>query len=338
MSIPVQDPALGNAALGAPPPRPADAASEWKAAEAAADPPAPRGAYARAATTIETTAIAEGVPETRPTSDLAARPKSDDAWWDVADIVGDLGNRAIDALPPVAKQAAGILKNTPPDGMVLGAVVNTPLGKVSAFIIQPTAPANPFVPDLGKAPTVFIGIPGQNIVATVNLNNGQVEFGPGATAPIGPDTVAFYNGRVGGRGVNPGSGPHDVSSVSANFGVINKTLSDPIGDAASGLVVDKVAQALSAIALAADAVTIPSGEGIAASVVIAGVSQSLKAALRNNVDWYGGVAWRGVDVEMYRNGETTVNMSGADFRLNRGNGPGGSGRPSSDFLWDNPLR
>ena len=174
-------------------------------------------------------------------------------------------------------------------------------------------------------------------MATVNLNNGQLEVGYGGSAKLGPNVAGFYNARAGGRGETRGFVPGEDLSTSGNFGIINKSAADPIGDAAVGFVVDNVGKALQTIALAADAATIPSGEGVWASFVIAGGGEAIKKVIQKNTDWYFGFAWRGADVEVYPNGETTLNLTGASFRLRQGEGPGGSGRPSSDFLWDNRL-
>lgn len=288
--------------------RPGGDEAAWTAAEAAATTPQGAGTL------------------------LAAAPRSE--WWDVADIVGDAANRALDNLPPGLEEVAKTLKETPPDVQVVGSVVNTPVGKAGVFLLQPTLPANPFLPDLSKKPIVFVSLPSQNVVATWNPNNNQVEFGPGATTSLGPDTLGFYNMRVGGRGATTGSGPHDVASVSGNFGVLNSTLSDPVADAVIDATSKGAARGLTTIAAALDIATIPSGEGVAAAVAIEAARAAISSGIRANTTTFVGLGWRGADFERHANGETTLNLSGAEFRLQEGEGPGGSGRPSSDFIWD----
>ena len=73
---------------------------------------------------------------------------------------------------------------------MVGTIVNTVAGKVKVFVLQPINPSNG-LPALNQRPTVFIEVPGIERIVTVNLNNGQVEFGVGGSNVIAPDTAAF---------------------------------------------------------------------------------------------------------------------------------------------------
>ena len=244
-----------------------------------------------------------GVPNTLAQADNEERG----AWLGLADRAGDAINSALDVLP---SGVAEVLRNSPPDAVVVGAVINTPVGKAKAFIIQPN--------DLEAWPTVFIQPPGIDVVVTVNLGTGQVEVGPGGSQLIAPDTAAFYNGRIGGR-----AGDDPQGSISGNFGVVNSTLTDPLGDRAVGAAVRTIGKALSAIAYAVDAGTFPSGEGVAANVVISATAELLTGLLQRNVDWSAGVAWRGVDLVVNEDGDASVNLSGAEFDLPKTENEGG---------------
>lgn len=242
---------------------------------------------------------------------------------------GDVARGVPDVLRALPGAVGDVLRETPPDAYVLGTIVNTVAGKLKVFVLQPINPNNG-LPSGSQFPTVFMEIPGIEKIVTVNLNNLQVEFGVGGSNVIAPDTVAFYNGRIGAR-FSDGGG---AGSISGNFGVINKTATDFIGDEIVGLAVDAVVKALQTLAVAADAATIPSGEGAIAAAALQAGGEALEELLQRNIDWYAGVAWRGADITVYDNEETILNLSGAEFRLQGGSGPGGSGRPSSDFLWD----
>ena len=103
--------------------------------------------------------------------------------------------------------------------------------------------------------------------------------------------------------------------------MINKTATDIAGDAVVGLGVNAVVKALQALGVAADAATIPSGEGAIAAAALQAGGEAVKKLLQRNVDWYAGVAWRGADFTVYDNEETILNFSGAEFRIDGGRRP-----------------
>jgi hypothetical protein len=122
-----------------------------------------------------------------------------------------------------------------------------------------------------------------------------------------------------------------------NFGFLNSTISDPIMDYG----VDKLSQGVTAIAralegagLLGDLATGPSGESIVDAAAIEAFRVAAVNAFNNRTTWFIGVGSRGADLEVYNNGETILNFSGAKIRLDGGEGPGGSGLGSSSFVFD----
>jgi hypothetical protein len=255
-----------------------------------------------------------------------------------------LGNsltQAVDAgienLPPGLQSAARLLRNTPPDGIAAGAVLNLPGNrKMGLFLIQPTQPGN-LLPNFSKPPVVFFSVPSMGIVGTFNPANGQVELGGGATMPVTgvPDTVFFYNVRQGRRVTGDG----DVTSTSGNFGYLNSTVSDPIAKwviSKGSTAITHIARALEGAGLLGDIATAPTSEGVVGAVTVEAVRLLLVDQLQRQTKFFVGPAWRGADFEQYPNGESILNISGGRIRLSEGDGPGGSGLPDSAFAADLP--
>lgn len=282
-----------------------------------------------------------------------ARPKEGVDWLtDFNDAVYDAGSKLIDKLPPSMQPLAKLLRNTPPDVNLLGSVVDVPgLGKMSWFMLQPSTPSNPLIPqnplgpdgkpftDDDVPPIIFFAIPARNVVGTYNPSNGQVEFGPGAAQKIAPDTIFYYNTRSGGRdGGTAAVG--GVGSQSINFGILNSTVSDPILDygvyqASRG--VTAVARALQAAGIIGTLASPAPGDelpGAAGALTVELFRHVIINEFNQRNEWYIGLGYRGADLEIYNNGEKILNFSGAKIRLSDGEGPGGSGLSPDKFIYD----
>lgn len=266
------------------------------------------------------------------------------------DLNGTISKSATDAinnLPVPARALIQALRNTPPDAIAAGTVVTLPNGlKIGLFLLQPSMESNALIPDLSKSPTIFFSIPSKGLVGTYNANNNQVEWGGGAAKPLlstglprSPnlpginDSLFFYNVRDGG--ILTG----DRRSTSGNFGILNSTVSDPlakwgIDQLSKG--VTQIARALQAAGILGDVVTAPSGEGVVGAVTVEAARLVLVEYIKKSTTWYVGPAWRGVDYEMYGNGEITLNVSGGKIRFSDGEGPGGSGLSTDKFIVDLP--
>ncbi|MDZ4791476.1 MAG: hypothetical protein SGJ17_09795 [Hyphomicrobiales bacterium] len=261
--------------------------------------------------------------------------------------IGQAATDAINNLPPPARALIQALRNTPPDAIAAGTVVTLPNGlKIGLFLLQPSMQSNALIPDLSKSPTIFFSIPSKGLVGTYNPNNNQVEWGGGAAKPLlstglprSPnlpginDSLFFYNVRDGG------SLTDGKRSTSGNFGVLNSTVSDPIakwGIDQLSKGVTQIARALEAAGILGDVVTVPSGEGVVAAVTVEAARLVLVEYIKKSTTWFVGPAWRGVDYEMYGNGETTLNVSGGKIRLSDGQGLGGSGLSTDKFIVDLP--
>jgi len=247
-----------------------------------------------------------------------------------------ISNAMRDTVRQFPAAVLNIIRNSPPDVYVFGSMVDVPgLGKVGVFAL-PQIRQNG-LPDLSRPPTIFVSIPSRNICATLNPQTGQVEFGPSKGWELPGNNVSFFNQRTGGviGGTN--------ASASGNFGIMNSSVTDPVMDWAIDKLsqgVTQIARALQTAGIIGDLATGPSGEGVVGAVTVEVFRTLIVRQLNDRNTWYGGVAWRGVELQTFRNGsEGVLNLSGSKIRLwnDAPDLPGGSGLSDRDLALDLPA-
>lgn len=244
----------------------------------------------------------------------------------------------------------------PPDVAVLGTVLSLPGGqKLGVYLLQPLNaninkgsywtkefkehPLN--VIDWSKPPTLYLsGVPKNWVrvpmawagtsyaTVTYNFANNMIEGGYGKSISLPFNNTFFWNVRGGVSTTTLGT-----ENASLNCGLMNASVLPGMVKlgVAAGAYVASIARTTEAAAVA-DAPETGGATAIAGAAIP--VAKNVLLQMLKTARWNVGFGWRSGELTHYPNGETDLNFSGGKVRLVQGEGPGGSGLPSSAFIVD----